>query len=47
MVFIAKWPLSGGYSVLFNQGRQCEMWPLFTGEEAFNTGLTVHDKFDF
>ena len=31
IVFIAKWPLFGGYIVLFYQGMVTEVWPLFTG----------------
>ena len=31
MVFIDKWPLFGGYIILFNQGRVTEVGPLFTG----------------
>ena len=27
MVFIDKWPLFGGYTVLINQGRITEVWP--------------------
>ena len=45
MVFIGKWPLFGGYIVLFKQRRVTEVWSyLQVGlylEVAFTTSLTV------
>ena len=38
MVFIDKWPLFGGYIVLFKQGRIPEEWPLITGWSLFRGG---------
>ena len=39
MVFIDKWPLFGGYIVLFNQRKVTEVWPLFTGWSLCRGGL--------
>ena len=39
MVFLDKWPLFGGYIVLFNQGRVTEEWPLFTGWSLVGGGF--------
>ena len=39
MTFIDKWPLFGGYIVIFNQRKVTELWPLFTGWSLFRGGL--------
>ena len=39
MVFLDNWPLFGGYTVLFNQGKVTEVWPLFRGLSLFEGGL--------
>ena len=39
MVVIDKWPLFGGYFVLFNQWRVIGVWSLFTGWSLFGGGL--------
>ena len=39
MFFIDKWTLFRGYIVLFYQGRDFEVWPLFTGWSLLGGGL--------
>ena len=39
MAFKDKWPLFGGYNVLFNEGRVTEIWSLFTGRSLVGGDL--------
>ena len=41
MVYIDKWPLFGGYMVLFNQEHVTEVWPLLTRLPLFGGGLKL------
>ena len=39
MAFTDKWPLFGGYFVLFSEGQIIEVWRLFRGWSLFGGGL--------